>query len=71
LDIFLALILGQLNDKGETPLSYAYQAGQVATVLRLVELGVNASTVAPNRESCLYWLVSFNGDDIEVVGGAY
>ncbi|KAJ5911152.1 uncharacterized protein N7473_000455 [Penicillium subrubescens] len=67
---FPGLTLDQLNDKRETPLLCASRAGQVATVLRLVELGANASIVALNGESCLHWLVSFKDDDIDVIGGA-
>ncbi|KAL4993593.1 hypothetical protein BDV10DRAFT_199466 [Aspergillus recurvatus] len=68
LQAFPVLTVDQLNDKGETPLLCACRAGQVATVLGLVRLGADASTVAPTGECCLHWLVSFGDEEIEEVG---
>ncbi|OJJ45965.1 hypothetical protein ASPZODRAFT_143828 [Penicilliopsis zonata CBS 506.65] len=62
------LDINQRNEAGETPLLCACRAGQLATVLRLVQLNADASIAAANGESCLHWLVSFQ--DIEAVGEA-
>jgi ankyrin repeat protein len=70
LEAFSALTINQHNERGESPLLCACRAGQRTTVLRLLELGADASIVAPNGESCLHWLVTFNDDDIYAIGEA-
>ncbi|KAJ5921343.1 ankyrin [Penicillium verhagenii] len=70
LDAFPSMHIDQRNDHGETPLLCACRSGQVATVLRLVELGADASIAATNGETCVHWLLSFGDDDIITVGDA-
>lgn len=70
LGTFPALTVNHINDQGETPLLSACRAGQTATVLGLLELGADATVIAPTGETCLHWLVSFEDSDIEKVGQA-
>ncbi|KAL1860095.1 hypothetical protein Plec18170_002044 [Paecilomyces lecythidis] len=70
LGAFPSLKIDQQNDKGETPLLCACRAGQVATVLMLIELGADASITATNGETCVHWLVSIKDEDINAVGEA-
>ncbi|RSL41853.1 hypothetical protein CEP54_015694 [Fusarium duplospermum] len=67
---FPSLEVNQLNDQGETPLLCACRAGQAGTVLWLTSHGANASVAAPNGESPLHWLVSFEDEEIKSVGPA-
>ncbi|RBR20149.1 uncharacterized protein FIESC28_05428 [Fusarium coffeatum] len=69
LNRFPSLEVNQLNDQGETPLLCACRAGYTDTVLWLTSNGATAS-VAPNGESPLHWLVSFDDEEIESVGPA-
>ncbi|KAI2999946.1 hypothetical protein CBS147346_7306 [Aspergillus niger] len=64
------LSINQLNDQGETPLLCACRAGQKNTVLKLLDLGSDASICTPMGESCLHWLLSFEDDDIQIIGKA-
>ncbi|GAD97617.1 predicted protein [Paecilomyces variotii No. 5] len=70
LGAFPSLKVDQKNDKGETPLLCACRAGQVATILMLVELGADASMTATNGETCVHWLVSIKDEDINTAGEA-
>ncbi|KAL3478344.1 kinase-like protein [Aspergillus californicus] len=70
LDAFASLHIDQKNDKGETPLLCATRAGQVGTVLKLIELGADAAVAAENGETCMHWLLSFKDEDILAIGDA-
>ncbi|KAJ6031532.1 ankyrin [Penicillium herquei] len=70
LDAFPSLHIDGRNGHGETPLLCACRSGQVATVLRLAELGADASIAATNGETCVHWLLSFEDDDIIKIGDA-
>ncbi|KAL2684497.1 hypothetical protein Neosp_005575 [[Neocosmospora] mangrovei] len=70
LNRFPTLEVNQLNDQGETPLLCACRAGQTDTVLWLTSHGAKASVTARNGESPLHWLVSFDDEEVEIVGPA-
>ena len=62
--------VNQQNDQQETALLCACRAGQAEIVRILLAYGADASIATPNSESPLYWLVSFNGGDVQKVGKA-
>lgn len=70
LDNFPSLTVDQLNDVGETPLLSACRSGHRDIVESLLSRGADPTIATSSKESPLHWLISFNEDEVYVVGQA-
>jgi ankyrin repeat protein len=58
----------QVNVLGETALLCACRAGHPDVVRLLLHCGANPAIAAPNGETPLHWLISFDDDVLETIG---